>query len=109
MVSYKVKPEEAARNEKLVRAVYDELHRTRPDGIRYATFKLGDGVSFVHIASTDGDGPSPLSRLRAFQEFQDGIDTRCVEGPTVTDLQPIGAFEPDSRLDPTPGLRQGGR
>jgi hypothetical protein len=94
MVTYKVKPAEAARNEKLVRAVYDELHRTDPDGFRYATFKLADGVSFLHIASTDGDGPSPLSRLQAFKEFQDGIGDRCVEGPTVTELEPIGSFDP---------------
>jgi hypothetical protein len=92
MVTYRVKPEQAARNEKLVRAVYEELHRTGPEGIQYATFKLADGVSFVHIASTEGDGPSPLSRLHAFAQFQDGIDDRCVEGPTVTELQSIGSF-----------------
>ena len=50
MVRYKVKPERAAENEELVRAVYDELHRTEPAGLRYATFQLDDGVSFVHLA-----------------------------------------------------------
>ena len=32
MVRYKVKPDQAATNEELVRAVYDELHRTEPLG-----------------------------------------------------------------------------
>src|SRR5688500_15538724 len=49
MVRYKVKPDQAARNEELVRRVYDELHQTTPSGLRYATFVLEDGVTFVHI------------------------------------------------------------
>jgi hypothetical protein len=45
MVRYKVKPDQVAANERLVRDVYDELARTRPEGLRYGTFKLDDGVS----------------------------------------------------------------
>jgi CheY-like chemotaxis protein len=57
MVRYKVKPERAAENEQLIRAVYEELHRTRPHGLRYTTFRLEDGVSFVHIALQEDDAP----------------------------------------------------
>ena len=93
MVRYKVKPDQAAKNEALVRAVYDELRRTNPAGLRYATLKLQDGVSFVHIASTEAeDGGSPLSELKAFKEFQDGIGDRCDEPPVVTELSEIGSF-----------------
>jgi len=49
IVRYRVKPERAAENEELVRAVYAELQETKPAGLRYATFQLDDGVSFVHI------------------------------------------------------------
>ena len=42
MVRYRVRPEQVAANEELVRAVYAELDRARPDGFRYATFKLDD-------------------------------------------------------------------
>ena len=60
MVRYEVKPERAAENEELVRAVYEELARTAPEGLRYATFRLDDGVSFVHLAETE-DGHNPLA------------------------------------------------
>ena len=40
MVRYRVRPDQAAANEELVRAVYDELERTTPAGLRYATFQL---------------------------------------------------------------------
>src|SRR5947199_356140 len=44
IVRYKVKPDRVAENEELVRAVYEELRRTEPPGLRYATFKLDDGI-----------------------------------------------------------------
>jgi hypothetical protein len=91
MVRYKVKPDRVAENEQLVRAVYDELARTDPAGLRYATFQLDDGVSFVHLASTE-DGHSPLSQVTAFKRFQENIADRCDEAPVVTDLREIGSF-----------------
>ena len=92
MVRYRVKPERAAENEELVRAVYDELHKTRPEGLRYATFKLDDGVSFVHLAEHDEDGPNQLTRLASFQRFQEGIKERCDDPPVVSDVSTIGAY-----------------
>ena len=93
MVRYKVKSERAAENEELVRAVYAELHETEPSGLRYTTFQLDDGVSFVHLASTKRtDGPSPLSDLPAFKRFQENIDDRCEEGPVVTEIREIGSY-----------------
>jgi hypothetical protein len=93
MVRYKVKPDRAAENEQLVRAVYDELHRTEPAGLRYATFQLDDGVSFVHLASSEtDDGRSPLSDVKAFQKFQEGIADRCDEAPVVSELREIGSY-----------------
>jgi hypothetical protein len=93
IVRYKVKPERVEENEELVRAVYEEIHRTEPAGLRYATFKLDDGVSFVHLAADESEnGDSPLSKVKAFQEFQKDIEDRTDEGPVVTELDLIGSF-----------------
>jgi quinol monooxygenase YgiN len=91
MVRYRVKPDQAARNEELVRAVYDELHRTEPAGLRYATFRMQDGVTFVHLAEHE-DAESPLTELAAFAKFQEGIHSRCDEPPVATELHEIGSF-----------------
>lgn len=91
MVRYRVKPDQVARNEELVRAVYAELHRGEPTGLRYATFRLEDRVTFVHIAETE-EARNPLSDLQAFREFQEDIHTRCDEPPVVTELHEIGTF-----------------
>jgi hypothetical protein len=93
MVRYKVKADQAARNEQLVREVYDELSRERPAGFRYATFRLDDGQTFVHLAVTEADGAAnPLAGIRAFQRFQEGIADRCEEAPQVAEVQEVGSF-----------------
>jgi hypothetical protein len=90
IVRYRVKPEQAEHNAELVRAVYAELHRTGPAGLRYATYRLDDGVTFVHVSSSEG--ASPLPGVEAFQRFQAGIGERCDEPPVVTRAQQVGSF-----------------
>ncbi|MGH2978603.1 MAG: hypothetical protein ACRDLQ_03070 [Solirubrobacterales bacterium] len=80
-------------NEALVRAVFDELHRTRPAGFGYATFKLDDGVSFVHIVEERDDDRNSLADVNAFAEFREGIRDRCDEPPVATELHEVGSFE----------------
>src|SRR5713101_5614895 len=91
MVRYKVKPDQVAANEQLVREVYEELAREDPDGFHYGTFKLEDGVSFVHIASQEGE-QNPLAGIAAFQRFQENIRERCDEPPVVAVLDEVGSF-----------------
>jgi hypothetical protein len=93
VVRYKVKPDQAAKNEALVRAVYEELHHSKPAGLRYATFKLDDGVTFAHLVSNETESDqSPLMQVPAFQRFLEGIGDRCEEAPISTELQVVGAY-----------------
>jgi quinol monooxygenase YgiN len=92
IVQYRVKPDRAAENERLVRAVYDELHRTKPSGLRYATFQLEDDVSFVHVAEVDDETENPLAQLEAFRAFQAEIQDRCEEPPNARRAREIGSF-----------------
>jgi len=78
IVTYKTKPGAADENERLVKGVYAQLAAEAPGEFHYATFRLGSGVSFLHLGIVDGE-VSPLSKLSAFQEFQRGIPERCVE------------------------------
>ena len=100
MVRYRVKPDRVEENERLVRAVYEEL---RSDGAHRASlrdFKLDDGVSFVHIASVESeDGDNPLCRVKAFQEFQREIADRTDERPVVTATRADRLIPPHGRAD----------
>ena len=73
--------------------MFTELEAAAPSGIRYASFVLEDGVSFVHLASIETtDGSNPLADLEAFRAFQEEIEERCEVQPEATDLEEIGSF-----------------
>ncbi len=92
MIRYKVRPDRAEENVALVQAVYTQLDRERPEGIHYATFRLPDGVSFMHIV-IDSDEPGRiLGELAAFKAFAGDIESRCDEPPVATDLTLVGSF-----------------
>ena len=92
MVRYRVKPAEAAHNEELMRAVFAELADARPAGLRYASFALKDGVTFVHVASEPDDGRRPLQETAAFKAFRKQLRDRCDEPPQVTRLREVGSY-----------------
>ena len=93
LVRYKVKVDRAAENEEFIRKVFEELKQTGPDGLRYASFKQEDGVSFVHIASIETEGgENPLAESRAFKAFVADIQDRCEEPPVAVDLFEIGSY-----------------
>jgi hypothetical protein len=91
VVRYTTKPEHADENERLIRKVFAVLAEREPDGIRYAAFRLDDGVSFVHVAVVEGD-QNPLTALAAFCQFQSGIAERCAQGPAAADATVVGSY-----------------
>jgi len=93
MVRYKVKADRDAENERYVAAVFEELRRNQTPGLRYATFKLADGLSFVHIVSHESpNNGNPLSELPAFKAFASTIEERCDELPVAVDLLEVGSY-----------------
>ena len=94
MVHYKVKPEFVAENERDIKRVFEQLAGERPPGVRYASFKLADGVSFMHIVSLETTADrSPLSELPAFNAFTAAVEKRCAEHPVVTNLTEVGSYQ----------------
>jgi hypothetical protein len=77
VVQYRVKPEHAAENRRLIEDVFAELHELQPDGLSYASYVQEDGVSFVHVVTNEPGAPSILPTLPAFQRFQEGLGDRC--------------------------------
>jgi hypothetical protein len=90
MVRYQVHPDRVEENIALVRAVYAELATLQPSGFRYTTYQCDDGVTFVHLATSEG--PVPLSDLAAFTKFRAGLEERCVQPPVRAELSEIGSF-----------------
>lgn len=92
MVRYKTSEAHANANEVLVHAVFEELRSRAPAGLRYASYRLADGVTFVHIATLETPDENPLVVLPSFKAFQKELKDRCVEPPVVTELSIVGSY-----------------
>jgi hypothetical protein len=92
VVRYTVKPGRADENRRLVERVYAELAERAPEGFRYATFCLADGVSFVHVAALAEGHENPLPAIPAFAEFTRDIAERCDVPPDAQDASVVGSY-----------------
>ena len=93
LVRYKVKQDKAQENIEYIQNVFKALESNKPDGLRYVSFKLDDGVSFVHIASIETDsGDNPLQALEEFKQFVGDIKSRCEEPPVATPIETVGQY-----------------
>ena len=93
IVRYKVKSDRAEENVAFIQKVFEELAASAPDGLRYATFRADDGVSFTHVASIETeDGTNPLAMTQAFKNFQSEIRDRCEVAPSATTVELVGSY-----------------
>ncbi|MDR6288599.1 quinol monooxygenase YgiN [Inquilinus ginsengisoli] len=80
LVRYTTRPEHAAENEALARAVFAELRAVRPDGIAYLLFR--DGDEWMHLfVNTRADDAAALTELPSFKAYGRDVSARCVAPP----------------------------
>jgi len=92
-VRYKVKADRVQEITEFIQNVFTELKQNTPKGLRYVSFNLEDGVSFVHIASIETESKNnPLAETAAFKNFQANIKDRCEEPLIAVDLNEIGSY-----------------
>jgi hypothetical protein len=89
VIRYQTRPDAADENQRLIENVFAELAATAPPGLRYSTFRLADGITFVHVV--DGAG---LPELAAFQEFQRALGDRLAGSLTRDDATLVGSYSP---------------
>jgi hypothetical protein len=92
-VQYTVKSEFVEQNRKNIRAVMAELNANPIDGLRYSTYLLPDGVSFMHLSiAKDAETSGKLGQMELFKIFQ--AELRASEPlslPKPEELKFVGA------------------
>ena len=93
VIRYRTKPECADENQQLIERVFGELDEMGATGFAYASFRLDDGVSFLHVVVEEegADAAVSLAAVPAFQAFQAGISGRCEEQPIAAGATLVGA------------------
>ncbi|MBV8792000.1 MAG: hypothetical protein JO237_08075, partial [Pseudolabrys sp.] len=90
LIRYKVKPDRADENQRLIEAVFQELREKKPDGVRYMVLRMADD-SFAHFVELEGD-VNPLQGLESFRKFSGTAAERALEPPIATEAQVIGNY-----------------
>lgn len=91
MIRCKVRPDGVEASLELFQEMYEEMRSVQPKGLRYATFRLEDKVTFVSFAEMD-QGPEVLQQLEAFQRLRATPDERFDEPPVLTMLHEVGSY-----------------
>ncbi len=93
IIRYKLKSDRVAENEERIKAVFRQIHDKKPAGVRYAVYKLADGVSFVHMITYDPEAAhQPVTNRSAFQEVPAQARDRFEELALASDAEDIGSY-----------------
>ncbi len=92
-VQYTVKAEYADTNKGNIRQVMADLQELANPGIKYSTFILEDGKTFVHFGMyTDQEALEVVNSLPSFQSFREQLKASGPEAPPKgDDLNLVGS------------------
>lgn len=92
MVRSTIKAEKAADMEAAATEMFAAIGQAAPHGVRYASCRLPDGVTYLALLQLDDGADNPLAALPAFQKFQDGLKDWLAEPPVIEHLTPVGSY-----------------
>jgi quinol monooxygenase YgiN len=92
MIRAKIKADKVAELEKAAQEMFTAIEAERPPGVRYASSKLPDGVTFVILLGLDDDENNPLGSVPAFRDFQENLKTWIAGPPAIEQLTPVGSY-----------------
>jgi hypothetical protein len=79
LVRYTAKPDQAAANEALARAVFTDLRAAAPNQVTYTLFQ--NGLEFIHLfVNLQHDDSTALTELSSFKIYMQDLAARC-DGP----------------------------
>ena len=76
MVRYATKPQSSAENERLCRAVFDQVRAEAPKDIAYGLFRIDD--EFIHLfVNLAADNSDAVTETSAFHAYRADLVERC--------------------------------
>ena len=87
-----LKEEHVAEAEAAVKRMFAAIEREGLEGIRYASVKLEDGVTFLALLELEDGVENPLLGLPEAQEFYDRLPGLYAEPPEVGPGTVIGSY-----------------
>ncbi|MFF2999626.1 hypothetical protein ACFVTC_34555 [Streptomyces sp. NPDC057950] len=92
MVRATVKPECVDELEAALRKMFTAIEGARPKGVRYASYRLPDGVTYLAELEIADGIENPLPGIREFREFQAALGDWLAAPPVAERLEVRGAY-----------------
>jgi hypothetical protein len=92
MVRARVKATAVTEIEAAGQRLFAALDREQSQGLRYATCRLPDGVTYVNLIAIDDGVDNPLLALPEARAFQEGLKNWLAEPPTSEQLTVFGSY-----------------
>lgn len=90
--SAKVKPTAVTEIEAVGNRVFEALERDQPQGFRYMTCRLPDGVTYINLWELIDGVDNPLSNMPEARAFQEVLKTGMAEPPTYEQVAVVGSY-----------------
>jgi hypothetical protein len=92
MIRPKLKADSVQAAEAVIKTMFAAIEQAKPEGVRYASCKLADGVTFLVLLALDEGIQNPLGAVPEFREFQQNLKDWVVEPPTPDQLTVVGSY-----------------
>ncbi|HET8844062.1 MAG TPA: hypothetical protein VFN35_21530 [Ktedonobacteraceae bacterium] len=92
MTRSKVKAEQVAEVEAGIKRLVPALQQAHLDDMRYAWFRLEDGVTYVIMVEYKEEGSNPAASLPEFQAFMEVLKVSIDGQPTTEKLTISGSY-----------------
>lgn len=91
-IQAKVREENIADAEAAARKMFAAIDAAQPQGVRYASGKLADGVTFLVLLELEEEGQNPLVAIPEFAEFQENLKDWIAEPPVPSPMEVVGSY-----------------
>lgn len=92
MVRARIQAGKTEEMEQAVKEMFAAIDAAQPAGVRYASCRLPDGVTYVVLLQLDDDASNPLAAVPVFNEVQAKIQSWLDGPPAVEELTPVGSY-----------------
>jgi len=92
MVRSTVKPEFTADLEAALQKMFTAIEKAQPAGVRYASYRLPDGVTYVAQLELEDGIENPLPAIAEFRDFQAGLKDWLAGPPVAEHFEVRGSY-----------------
>ena len=108
MIRSKIKTGKAADVEAAAKQMFTTIKEAAPPGVRYASCRLADGVTYLALLELDDGAGNPLAALPSFRKFQEDLKDWLAEPPVTEQREPQIDAAPEQPTDEGPPIELDG-